>query len=190
MHISNKAQVAVTASRSSRNLFNTATSSKSSAYTCPRYGLELKHATTKTLGSTRCCPIDPGHTGALCRSKLILLRLNNPTSVVGIGRQPSNVNVSHGAFRGFRNRLYGPTEGGLPQPFSCCSTFGAGLVFVAHDPDIQVDDLVAVRGAAVNCCICGLSCSLSNTCPPSLTWTCSTRTYCCPPWRRRRRSST
>jgi prophage maintenance system killer protein len=29
-----------------------------------------------------------------------------------------------------------------------------------------------------------------TACPPSFTWTCSTRTYCWPPFRRRRRTST
>src|ERR1700716_2258256 len=29
--------------------------------------------------------------------------------------------------------VYGPTEGGLPQPFPRRSTFGARLIFVAHD---------------------------------------------------------
>ena len=88
----------------------------------------------------------PGH-------GLIPLRLDDLRMIVRVRRQPSHiVNVSHGAFRGFSNRLYGPTEGGLPQPFPRRSTFGAGLVFVAHDPDVQVDDLVAVRSAAINCC--------------------------------------
>lgn len=73
----------------------------------------------------------------------------------------------------------------------CCSTGGYTGGATAMSASAQLGPRNALfgttrsRGAQTF----ASSFTLPMTCPPSFTWTCSTRTVCCPPVRRRRRTS-